>query len=1434
MVGFVALTHNICCVSTCGSILYVLCNGCNPLLTRLMLSDSFVKAKQRVTSNEGATPQAGGEGQGSDQGNAPLQGNALTANPLDESVQRQPVTTLEGPPQERDGDPSLGSEASNGGGKPAGERLPEDTALADQVLCADGIADRMDTHPQDALNTVPSAKSSVQDGQVSVQEAASGVVGTPQASCGSPVPPQTNGSPVPPQTNGSPVDGQDDKKEESPGQGEEEHSGSRPTIKGKLRPLFSNLLHGRAANEGGVVTGLKDMLKPNMTLIAGLLHKEAEVSPTPTAPVTPSVVQLDENELARIAKMSAAEEEESLHVRVGGGGSGDQKKKTRRTKRTHKVASSSHHATPTSMMPGDTPISMVSEDTSISMMSGDTPISMMSHQIPEVETESVSRMLPPGQDLLVTMLASQQTVVEGSTPVEQSVPPHLDNTSTVPQQINGQAYAKDVAPGSVLEPVLDIQKQALEPDLDIQQQALEPVLDIHRPVLEPIIDNQESVSEKNLEQNHRGIQEHTETPVYSPLQEQASVTCKLDTSPDLRDPQGSSVTCEHYTSPDQGLPVTCKHDMSPDLKAPQGFSVIMLNPSEVTMAQSPGAVDQRTLHNDASNTPYDEGMMSSCTSHKEEGTKSPTFPKDMAESFPLPNEEVRSLAMPVEAGLKGIDNDTKSDWLTKSTSSFTDPLGGAEPATRYRYTEPATRHTDPLGSAEPATRHRHTLVADNPLYMQDFETGCVSDDSVSHEYGAVRGKGAWREDSPQLTHPMQVTQNTGNKPNLAGSPQDSLQDIDRSPGNSPQDAFIDPLNAYHEGAREHCAAPKMSGEETKHTTPPPDDYCIPEYPKVNPKSIKVTHKVGSENADIWCHLSNPSKHHVLCVCMSDQLMWAIDSKGTTFHSSVANREISWQTLNKPVTYVATSSSGKVVWGIHKGVAKARTGISSTHPAGQNWKATTKSHVSIKLLAVDEDSVWALKSDGKVIQRKGVSSLVPEGSGWIDITGTEVMAFSFIACCNRVVWTLDSNGRPYVRTGISSSNISGTGWAAAKSPPLNTVSITSNGVVWVIVKEDGVIGFRTGASSERPEGKGKWWEVTISPQAPTPLVHRLRNIHSESVASLLSSEQHSIVAVNAATKAGVCVLDSTNKLHACWRSVTGYRYKKASKDGMFEVTMWTKVSAAHVAKWLVRYDKSLYCLTSSKGLFPIELVSSVQHIATSPSCIWVVASDDIWSRQGMTAESPEGISWDYIELSSMLRDRKIRHIACSDNAAWVVDSTGVPHFRFGVHPREKGTGMSPAWIPVEGNPKPFVCMAVSPDSLAVWACDEEGCSYARTHVTKDFPVGIKWEPVHPELVQRLCAANGKVFAISKKGELLSRIGITESNPIGNYWRKMPGKNYTDISATPSGEMWVIDSEGCVFVQKPMPIAVSSQLLLCESKDFEDGPETPETKDNWELL
>ena len=113
-------------------------------------------------------------------------------------------------------------------------------------------------------------------------------------------------------------------------------------------------------------------------------------------------------------------------------------------------------------------------------------------------------------------------------------------------------------------------------------------------------------------------------------------------------------------------------------------------------------------------------------------------------------------------------------------------------------------------------------------------------------------------------------------------------------------------------------------------------------------------------------------------------------------------------------------------------------------------------------------------------------------------------------------------------------------------------------------------------------------------------------------------QQKMMAVTSSTEAGVCILDSGSKLYACWKSATGYHYTHASKDGVFQLTNWTQVGVSKTGIRLVRDDGELYCITAEDKLHPINCASSVTLLAASPTVLWVVASDMIWSRQGMNA------------------------------------------------------------------------------------------------------------------------------------------------------------------------------------------------------------------------
>lgn len=594
---------------------------------------------------------------------------------------------------------------------------------------------------------------------------------------------------------------------------------------------------------------------------------------------------------------------------------------------------------------------------------------------------------------------------------------------------------------------------------------------------------------------------------------------------------------------------------------------------------------------------------------------------------------------------------------------------------------------------------------------------------------------------------------------------------------------------------------------------------------------------SSPHADIWVPIPHPSRHNLQSMSLSDKLLWVVDTRWNVYCTTMESRGRDWQNIKRNMNQISSSPSGKNVWGIYRHNAYVRLGI-GMNPEGSQWRNITKNtHLAhrIKQLAVDENAVWAISTDGKVLFRKDVGEAMPEGKVWQEVTyGSS--GFSFITCCQSIVWAITSSGKVFCRIGITPSVPSGKRWADVKTPKFVSISITTGGVVWG-VSQDNSIGFRCGVSQSRPSGKGPWWEVCInalntSSSPFSPLWHVMSpdgNSLLTSVSSFVTTNLpiipglpglgNKVLSISASSKSGVVVLETGSHLHACWRSTIGFHYSPACKQELFQFISWSKLAAGGSALWLVRADDGdLYSLAFGENLKRIECPAKVDLLAASPTCMWIVSNESIWSRQALTVEVPEGISFDYIELSTQLHDTKLRNVACGKRSVWAVDANGVPHFRFGVHAREPGTGMSPAWIPVKDNPQPLLQIAVSPDDWLVWACDVNYNVYVRSGVTVDFPVGRKWELVPGEHVKELCASNEKVYALSQSGELLCRYGISERNIQGNYWRKMPGK-YDHITVGEFGDLWTMDAKGQVWRQEWKVMSVSSEQMTKKEEEFE---------------
>lgn len=626
------------------------------------------------------------------------------------------------------------------------------------------------------------------------------------------------------------------------------------------------------------------------------------------------------------------------------------------------------------------------------------------------------------------------------------------------------------------------------------------------------------------------------------------------------------------------------------------------------------------------------------------------------------------------------------------------------------------------------------------------------------------------------------------------------------------------------------------------------DAICPPSPQTNRMSITSTEDISEVySADIWCPVPQPSNQSIQCLAISCTSLWLIDSRRTVYWSNPATGGRDWQSMSKSMSHISTSASGKIVWGVHHQTAYARYGISDLCSSGSEWKKInyrkkSMASKSIKVVACDNTMVWAIMTDGKVLNRKGVSDSQPEGTVWAEIPQSPPLVH--IACCNNIVWGLDQLGVAYIREGISYLAPFGKRWKSIRSDNFHSIAILDSGVVWGITTKDKLL-FRCGASAHDPEGGGPWWQVAVStinkvsPASEQPVWKVMSFERSSSilhsVTSLLNHPVSPVLltSVAASSHSGICLLTSNSHLHACWSHASGYHYDNACEDKMFDLTIWTKVTSSNVGTWVVREDGELYCIVSSDRFERVECQGVIEVLTSSPAAVWVLTKGMIWSRQGITDTAPQGYSWELIQLGSQMEEFII-HLSMGSNVAWAVDKSGKVYFRFGIHPREPGTGMSPAWVEVQDplTEYSFINVSVNSKDWLVWALDCEKVPYIRKGVTPDFPVGKAWERVSGETLKRIAVSDDRVFGLTLSGDLLLRQGISKENPAGIYWTKLPG-NFEEISCNPKGELWTIDVRGSLKKQHGKVVSVSSESKKREKAELEEGVVLGECSD-WEFL
>lgn len=195
------------------------------------------------------------------------------------------------------------------------------------------------------------------------------------------------------------------------------------------------------------------------------------------------------------------------------------------------------------------------------------------------------------------------------------------------------------------------------------------------------------------------------------------------------------------------------------------------------------------------------------------------------------------------------------------------------------------------------------------------------------------------------------------------------------------------------------------------------------------------------------------------------------------------------------------------------------------------------------------------------------------------------------------------------------------------------------------------------------------------------------------------------------------------------------------------------------------------------------------------------------------------------IPSLKGNVRLVSVSCGSQNVWAVDHRGIVYFRVGTQPLNPSM-MLPAWIHIEppaqvrhvrmeSVPSSSVLVTVpsclqpvgvqlvsiqtSPNDHFLWAFDNRGTVFVRTGLCEEMPVGTGWEMVpgrsrwvRPPVpsavvtlwlcdvcvsglaVSQLVISSWTVWVRCINGDLARRYGVTDRNPAGDYWKKIPGQ------------------------------------------------------------
>nr|XP_045595374.1 tectonin beta-propeller repeat-containing protein 2-like isoform X1 [Procambarus clarkii]XP_045595375.1 tectonin beta-propeller repeat-containing protein 2-like isoform X1 [Procambarus clarkii]XP_045595376.1 tectonin beta-propeller repeat-containing protein 2-like isoform X1 [Procambarus clarkii] len=516
---------------------------------------------------------------------------------------------------------------------------------------------------------------------------------------------------------------------------------------------------------------------------------------------------------------------------------------------------------------------------------------------------------------------------------------------------------------------------------------------------------------------------------------------------------------------------------------------------------------------------------------------------------------------------------------------------------------------------------------------------------------------------------------------------------------------------------------------------------------------------------------------VTSLSVSENNVAFVDDCNCIFFKDINAESKSWRKakLTAKASQISSSPSGGIMW-----IQFVSNVYAICNPKLELLPTSKMVPVARNVLqmCVDEELTWYINQENQVCVQPSLSDKSPL------IVRCEDFKMVQIACRYQVVWGLSDQGHVVFRIGVTTQSPLGHDWGVMEAHDMLVVTLALGpGERGWIVDDKGRVYFRLGVCAKYPQGSdSKWWQV----------------VTSDYMMEFMEGE-HGRVMLSASSKGIWLAQENSN-----WYSVhdpkcTGHVWSVFSED------VWSTICA----EGLYTDQGAICCLSPLGQLFvvnpntascvPFDLPKNecVMCVSQRPEAMWVLtAAGDIFIRIGLSAKSLHGSHWKHLDLSQ-IGDIHLCHISCGMDVVWGVDTRGGVYMRQGRLTPSVNESLPPAWIqvdpvPLKGNAvftKVFVGMKLH----MVWAVDSCRRVYVREAIFPELPIGLSWVPVAGLLALHMSISENEVYALTPNGEVFKRVGVTNTNYIGDAWQKIPG-NLAKISVTVDDCLWGLNNRG----------------------------------------